>query len=129
MGGARYDLFLPLWFNFDALQFVSAVTNAHDRVEVGRNLQIQTEEVQTIKCELTSEARQALGAGEQENIAFVDMPAFLTEPKASKKAESKMTAWLKKLGYNFLRLMDVTTKTFFVQIQVCSCWGDLPAQM
>ena len=101
------------------------MTKAHDHIKVGKKLQTQTKEVQAIKCELTAEARKALGAKARENLVFVDTPSFLTEPEA----ESKMTAWLKSSGYNFLRLLDVTTKTLFVQIQVCSCLGDLPAQM
>ena len=85
--------------------------------------------MRAIRCELTAEGRKALRAGERENIVFVDTPSFLTEPKASKKVEGKMTVWLEKSGYDLLYLLDVTTKTLFVQIQVCSCWGDLPAQM
>ena len=86
-----------------------AVTNAHDHIEVGRKLQTQTKKVQAIRCEPTAEARKALGAGERENIVFVDTPSFLTEPKASKKAESEMTTWLEQSRYDFLHLMDVTT--------------------
>ena len=95
---------------------MSSVTTAHDYIKIGEDLQTQTKEVQAIRCELTPEAREALGASERENLVFVDTPSFLTEPEASKNAESKMTAWLKKSGYDFLRLLDVTTKTVFVQI-------------
>ena len=108
MERVRYDPFHPLQFNFNALQFVRAVTDAHDLIEVGRTLQTQTKTVQAIRCEPTAEARKALGAGERENIVFVDTPSFLTEPDATKKAVSEMTTWLEESKYDFLHLLDVT---------------------
>jgi len=76
--------------------FVSAVTQARDFVGVGQSLQAAAGKVEAIRCELTMEARNALGADERKNIVFIDTPSFHIDPDENNKAEREMSSWLKK---------------------------------
>ena len=75
-------------------QFVRAVTQARGLIEVGHTLRPCTGKVQAVRCELTEEARTALGAGGRKNIVLVDTPSFFTA--VIDGAEKETSAWLKK---------------------------------
>ena len=75
-------------------QFVEEVTRS-DLVRVGTNLRPCTAKVQAIRCELTEEAKQALGHAIQKNIVFVDTPSFHTGGNDG-LAEREMKGWLDK---------------------------------
>ena len=66
-----------------------------DLIKVGTNLRSHTDDVQAIRCELTDEAKIALGVANQKHIVFVDTPSFHTGVN-DQTAEGKMKKWLKK---------------------------------
>jgi GTPase Era involved in 16S rRNA processing len=75
-------------------QFVQEVTKC-DLVTVGTNLRPYTTKILAIRCELTEEAKKALGVAMQKNIVFVDTPSFHTGQN-DEVAEMEMQSWLSK---------------------------------
>jgi len=78
------------------LQFVKELTKS-GLIRVGKNLRPRTAKVWAIKCELTDEAKTALGDAIQKNIVFVDTPSFHTAlDDGAAAAEKEMENWLSK---------------------------------
>ncbi|KAF8132013.1 hypothetical protein EV363DRAFT_1449695 [Boletus edulis] len=75
--------------------FIEQVTKS-GFLEVGTSLRPCTVTVQAIRCELTEEAKDILGARAQKNIVFVDTPSFHTQPGRQDEAAEKVKSWLIK---------------------------------